>query len=379
MTLLTSQDRKAAPAGGGQGKIQVMVVDDSVVVRGLIVRALETDPGIEIVESVGNGQIAVDRLAKRPVDVVVLDIEMPVMDGLTALPKLLAIDRKLKVLMASTLTSRNAEISMKALQLGAADYIPKPTAVRDISGGDDFKRDLVNKVLSLGRARLAREKRLAKPANAAPKAASLISGPVTLRRRGILPPEILAIGSSTGGPPALLSLFTALKGKIALPVLLTQHMPATFTRILAEHIEKSSGWPACEAKDGMAVEPGRVYVAPGDYHMCVTQAAGSKVLRLNQDSPESFCRPAVDVMLRSVAEVYGGKSLVVILTGMGHDGLDGSRPIVEAGGTIISQDEDTSVVWGMPGAVAKDGLCSAVLPLKGLAGEIIKICTGSRV
>lgn len=375
MTIINPQNRSAAP-GAGAGKIRVMVVDDSVVVRGLIVRALESDPRIEIVGSVGNGQLAVVRLARHPADVVVLDIEMPVMDGLTALPKLLAVDRKLKVLMASTLTLRNAEISMKALQLGAADYIPKPTAVREISGGDEFKRSLVEKVMSLGQARLAQERRAPALSVAAPGAPSLLSGPVALRRPGTVIPDILAVGSSTGGPQALLTLFAALKDKIELPVLLTQHMPPTFTKILAQHIVKTTNWRACEAEDGMAVEPGRVHVAPGDYHMCVAQTANGKVLRLNQKAPENFCRPAVDVMLRSVAKVYGAKSLVVILTGMGSDGLAGARPIIEAGATVIAQDEETSVVWGMPGAVAKDGLCSAVLPLDDLPSAIQRLSTG---
>lgn len=376
MPLTNPQNQPVAPAAGG--KIRVMVVDDSVVVRGLIVRALETDPSIEIVGSVGNGQLAVERLQRHPADVVVLDIEMPVMDGLTALPKLLAIDRRLKVLMASTLTLRNAEISMTAMQLGAADYIPKPSAVRDISGGDEFKRSLVEKVLTLGQARLAQERRAPVTSAAAPKVPSLLSGPVVLRRPGTVRPEVLAIGSSTGGPPALLKLLAALKNKIKLPVLLTQHMPATFTKILAQHIVKTTEWPASEAEDGMAVEAGHVYVAPGDYHMCVEKSAGGAVLRLNQEAPENFCRPAVDVMLRSVAQVYGAKSLVVILTGMGSDGLVGARPIVEAGGTVISQDEETSVVWGMPGVVAKGGLCSAVLPLDDLAPAVQRLSTGGR-
>ncbi len=372
--MINPQNRPIAPAV--DGKIRVMVVDDSVVVRGLIVRALETDPSIEITGSVGNGQLAVERLMRHPADVIVLDIEMPVMDGLTALPKLLAVDRNLKILMASTLTLRNAEISMKALQLGAADYIPKPTAVREISGGDDFKRSLVEKVLSLGQARLIQERRAPAVSAAAPSAPSLLSGPIALRRPGVIIPDILAIGSSTGGPPALLKLFAALKNKIELPVLLTQHMPPTFTRILAEHIMKSTDWPAGEAEDGMAVEPGQVYVAPGAYHMCVEQSASGNVLRINQAAPENFCRPSVDVMLRSVAKVYGAKSLVVILTGMGSDGLAGARPIIDAGGTVIAQNEESSVVWGMPGAVAKGGLCSAVLALDDLPSAIQRLSTG---
>jgi two-component system chemotaxis response regulator CheB len=321
-------------------------------------------------------------------DVIVLDIEMPEMDGLTALPKLLQADPDVKVIMASTLTLRNASISMKALAKGAADYIPKPTSTRDMAAADTFKHELIEKVKTLGAVR--RQSGGARPARPAirpvpapgakdAKAKSLYRGAeVTLRKASMLVPSVLAIGSSTGGPQALLTLFETLKNKIKLPIFITQHMPPTFTTILAEHIASASGTRCAEAEDGEAVEEGRIYLAPGDYHMTVKRDGGKVVLSLNQDPPVNFCRPAVDPMLESLRAVYGSHVLTVILTGMGQDGLVGGRAIADEGGTVIAQDEETSVVWGMPGAVATGGVCSAVLPLDKIGPEILKI-TGARV
>lgn len=350
-----------------------MVVDDSAVIRGLLTRALESDPAIKVVTTVGNGQLAIDALA-RPggdIEVVVLDIEMPIMDGITALPKMLQVKPGLAVIMASTLTLKGASVSMKAMSLGASDYVPKPTTTGAISAATDFKADLVGKVKSWGEA--GRRKRglpppapgaaVAAPAESTPKR---LYGAVPIKLRPMPPalkPDCLVIGSSTGGPQALFKVFQAV-GKIThLPVFVTQHMPATFTTILAEHLGQASGMPAAEAKDGEPVVPGRLYVAPGDFHMVVDGSAVSRVVRLNKNPPENFCRPAVDPMLRSVAKAYGAKTLFVMLTGMGQDGMKGAMELVNVGGTVIAQDEQSSVVWGMPGAVAAAGLCSAVLPL----------------
>jgi len=195
---------------------------------------------------------------------------------------------------------------------------------------------------------------------------------LTLRDPGRLKPEALAIGSSTGGPQALFTLLKAIGKEIRVPIFLTQHMPATFTTILAEHITRMSGWPCAEGKDGDIVTSGRIYLAPGDFHMTVESHGTQRVIRLNQDAPENFCRPSVDVMLRSVNHVYGARTLVAILTGMGQDGLLGGRAIVESGGTVVAQDEASSVVWGMPGAVAQAGICSAVMPLPELAAYITR-------
>lgn len=370
-----------------------MVVDDSAVIRGLITRMLESDPDISVVASVGNGQLAVNHLDRHPkeVDVVILDIEMPVMDGLTALPLMLKSDPNIKVIMASTLTKRNAEISLKALSAGATEYVPKPSTARELSGESDFRRELLEKVRGLGIIHRTQTGRPIAPAArpavpgaaAAPLAKPAAAGApparwqtkhqdeVVLRQPGTTRPDILAIGSSTGGPQALFAFLKGLPRSINLPVVITQHMPATFTSILAEHITRMTGWPCQEAKDGDLVEAGKVLLAPGDYHMNVVQKGPQRVVTLNQDPPENFCRPAVDPMLRSVVKVYGPRVFTVILTGMGNDGARGSEQVVAAGGTVIAQDEKTSVVWGMPGAVASAGLCSAVLPIDDLAGYVV--------
>jgi two-component system chemotaxis response regulator CheB len=370
-----------AVAGGG-GPYRVMIVDDSAVIRGLLTKALETDPEIKVSSTVGNGQLAIDALRRTDVDVVVLDIEMPVMDGLTALPKLLEARPGVQVIMASTLTLKGASVSMKALSLGAADYLSKPTTTTGINNALDFKRDLIEKVKSWGL--VARRKRGLPPGTAAapgtapaPAPKKLYPGPVTLRAASPAPGRVdcLAIGSSTGGPQALFTLFRALGRVERMPVFVTQHMPATFTTILAEHLASAAGMPAAEAKDGEAVGPGRIYVAPGDFHMTVESQGTGMVVRLNKNPPENFCRPAVDPMLRSIAKAYGTRTLFVMLTGMGQDGLKGARELVAAGSTVIAQDEPTSVVWGMPGAVASAGLCTAVLPLNEIGAYVKKALT----
>ena len=357
-------------------EVRVMLVDDSAVIRGLIARMIEGEPGLRVAASVGNGQMAVDRLKTQPVDVIILDIEMPVMDGLTAIPKLLEVKPDVKIIMASTLTEKNADISLRALDAGATDYVPKPTATREISGGETFKHELLEKIRQLGlvsrRAPSTATGSAARTSAVAPKTAKpLYDKPVQLREGGTIRPRILAVGSSTGGPQALFRLFKDVRPDINLPVVVTQHMPATFTTILAEHIAKASGWPCAEATDGMQLQAGHIYVAPGNYHMTVEKAGTGMVVRTNQNPPENFCRPAVDPMLRSLAAEFGGAVLAVILTGMGHDGREGGRAVVEAGGTILAQDEASSVVWGMPGAVATAGLCTAVLPLNDLGPHIM--------
>jgi two-component system chemotaxis response regulator CheB len=363
-----------------------MVVDDSAVIRGLLTKTLETDAEIKVVSTVGNGQAAVDAVKRADIDVIVLDIEMPVMDGLTALPKLLEARPGVQIIMASTLTLKGASVSMKALSLGAADYLSKPTTTTGISTASDFKRDLVEKVKSWGL--VARRKRGLPPGSAAAPGSNvpappkkLYPGAVTLRATAPVPGKVdcLAIGSSTGGPQALFAVFRALGKVERMPVFVTQHMPATFTTILAEHLAQASGMPAAEAKDGEAALPGRIYVAPGDFHMTVESQGTSLVVRLNKNPPENFCRPAVDPMLRSIAKVYGNRTLFVMLTGMGQDGLKGARELVAAGSTVIAQDEASSVVWGMPGAVATAGLCTAVLPLNEIGAYVKKVLVRSAV
>ncbi|MDA1327225.1 MAG: chemotaxis response regulator protein-glutamate methylesterase [Proteobacteria bacterium] len=352
-----------------------MLVDDSAVIRGFFRCAMEAEPAIEVVSSVGNGQSAVEVLAKVKADVIVLDIEMPVMDGLTAIPKLLAIDPDVKIIMASTLTLANADISLKAMSIGATDYIPKPSTTAELHSAGTFKSDLIEKILALGRAKRKlppedQEVPGVAATKVAARAGAARSGPIVLRRPAILPATFLAIGSSTGGPQALLKVVAGLGQDFDLPVLITQHMPPTFTGILADHLSKVANREVKEASDGDVVRAGSIYVARGDYHMVAVKDGSNVVIRLNQDPPENFCRPAVDVMLRSLSKLYGNRLLTVILTGMGHDGLLGGREVVDAGGTLIAQDEATSVVWGMPGAVTNDGLCSAVVPLEKIAAKI---------
>lgn len=375
-------DLKAQNQIAGQSKdkdcIRVMLVDDSAIIRGLITKMISPDPGIEVVASVGDGAQAVKRLARSKIDVIVLDIEMPVMDGLTALPKLIELDPNVKIIMASTLTERNASVSLKALNAGAADYVPKPTSTGKIAAADDFRRELVEKIKTLGIAARRDAGRPVPSATAkqgdktATAPSSLYSGPVILRKAtNVLPPKILAIGSSTGGPQALLALFAKLKPILGIPVVITQHMPPTFTRILAEHITKASEWTCTEAQEGDVLEPNHAYMAPGDFHMEIQGTPQEAKIHVHQDPPENFCRPAVDPMFRSVTKVYGGNVLGIILTGMGQDGLKGAKVVTDAGGTLFAQDEKTSVIWGMPGAVATAGLCSAVSPLEQLGPRIM--------
>ncbi len=368
----TATRQTAAAVSKFADTIKVMVVDDSAVIRGLVSRMLNEDPEIEVTASMSNGRLAVNKIAHQKFDVVILDIEMPEMDGLTALPLMIKEDPDIKIIMASTLTAKNAEVSLRALQAGAADYVPKPTSSRGITGtdGGDFRRDLVAKVKSLGAAgksKSTKDERGAAKGQATSLSAMPTSADIVLRKAGIHRPNILAIGSSTGGPQALFELLKNLKPSLRVPVIITQHMPPTFTTILAEHITRQTNWKCEEGKDGDILKMGHIHLAPGGYHMGVEQKGPQQIIRLNQDPPENFCRPAVDPMLRSVVEVFGPRVLSVILTGMGADGLKGGQKVVDAGGTVIAQDEATSVVWGMPGAVATHGVCSAVLPLKGLA------------
>ena len=367
---------------------RAMVVDDSAVIRGLLAGFLETDSKISVVASVSNGQMALDRLDRTDVEVVILDIEMPVMDGMTALPLILKKKPGIQVIMASTLTRKNAEVSLRALALGAADYVPKPSSTREIHSTDRFKNELIEKVKALAGASRVGRGRAARPALARPVVAPVLGAPIkrstqslreplSLRPQAIRRPDIIAIGSSTGGPQALFSVLGNLGGLVSQPILITQHMPATFTSLLAEHIARTSNIPCSEATDGESILPGHIYLAPGDYHMIAERGAKSNVLRLTQDEQENYCRPAVDPMLRSLASLYGPRLLVVILTGMGSDGCKGAKVVVASGGSVIAQDEETSVVWGMPGAVATAGVCSAVLPISEIAPYLRKLVVRS--
>lgn len=350
-----NEPKQAAP-------ITVMVVDDSAIVRGLITRTLKSDPRIEVVASCSNGEMAVTQAARRSLDIIILDIEMPVMDGLTALPRLQRANPGARIIMASTLTQRNAAISLKAMALGAADYIAKPTTDR-LNASEDFHRDLIRKVIALGQTKRPRQQA---DASSCPPAIPHVA----VRGGTVRQPRIIAIGSSTGGPQALLTLLGALPTTVNCPIVIAQHMPATFTTVLAQHIERASHRPSSEAAEGMEIRPGRIYLAPGDYHFEVARSGTTVVARLSQTAPQNFCRPSVDPLFHSIAQLFGADACAVMLTGMGSDGCGGARAIAAAGAPVIAQDEATSVVWGMPGAVAQAGICSAILPLPKIAGHL---------
>jgi len=403
--MATASDADFEP--DSSNPVRVMLVDDSGVVRSFLRRFIEEDPEMKVLATAANGARAIGMVETNQFDVIVLDIEMPVVDGLTALPDILKLDPYVQVIIASTLTRENATLTMKCLAAGAAEVLVKPNAQELAGGSAAFRQNLVEKVKTLGivsrRNRAARSKKsaqapAAKPSAADPAAKSITPAPVvefaqpapqaytpppppkpapaaakkfTLRSEPAkLAPQVVAIGSSTGGPQALLQFFAALKKPLRQPVFITQHMPPTFTTIFAEHIATQSGLPCREAADGEEVKDGIIYLAPGNYHMVVRSADGKKIISLNQDAPENFCRPAVDPMLRSIVEVYGGRVLAVIFTGMGSDGLKGCRDVVAAGGTVVAQDEPTSVVWGMPGAVAMAGICTQVQPLGLMAAAV---------
>ena len=375
-------------AGAVSRRIRVMLVDDAVVIRGLFARWVEAEPDLEVVATLRTGREAVNQLERTDPDVVVLDVDMPDLDGIAALPLLLEKKRDLVVIMASTLTRRNAEISLRALSLGAADYIPKPGSNREVSASTAFRRDLIEKIRQLGlrvkRARHTTEPARALEAKAAPSIVPLQieepARPHSLRPLPLTPPRVLLIGSSTGGPQALNSLIADIEGVLRrAPVLITQHMPPTFTSVLAEHLARVANRPVREATDGEEVTAGVIYLAPGGKHMKVVRRNGAAVVEIDDGPMVNFCKPAVDPLFESAAEVWGNKVLALVLTGMGADGLAGARKIVAAGGHVIAQDEETSVVWGMPGQVTNAGLCSSVLPLQEIAGKLSRLFTGERM
>ena len=375
----------SVPDSAAQNQIRVMVVDDSAVVRGLLAGWIEEQPDLRLAASPPNGREALDQFERADPDVVILDIEMPVLDGLSTLPLLLARKPSLVVIMASAITRHDAEISLKALALGAADYIPKPTSKRTNTDALPFRRELIEKIRELG----ARTPRNATDAPQQQPVAKFHTWPQPVARAstpapqpGILrkletKPRALLIGASTGGPQALTALLSDPKlVSQRLPILIVQHMPATFTAILAEHLTRSIGRPVREAEHGEPITAGAIYLAPGGLHMQVAREGDRAVIHLNDRAPVFFCKPAVDPLFASAVEVWGGALVAVILTGMGHDGTAGARAVSAAGGTVIAQDEATSVVWGMPGSAVRAGACAAVLPLSDIAPKITRLFAG---
>lgn len=365
-------------------KIKVMVVDDSVVIRGMFSNVLNSDADIEVVSTAANGRIALDYLKREggdKIDVITLDIEMPGMDGLTALPEILKIAPNIKIIMASSLSTKGASETLQALSMGATDYMAKPDKGGDRKIMHEFARELVEKVRVLGKSGKSCVCDSSKVVSILEKISTKknISNNFIIRKKNsLLIPSAIAIGSSTGGPQALYEFFSSLKGKnIKIPIFVTQHMPAKFTTLLAEQITRISGINCFEVSEGMDIKVGNIYLAAGDYHMIIKMKDdGSKFVHLSKREKENFCRPAVDLMLASLVPIYKGNLLVVIMTGMGNDGLKGSEMIVNSGGMVIAQDKESSVVWGMPGAVVSAGLCSSIMPISEMAGEIINLSKG---
>ncbi len=351
-------------------KIRILVVDDAVVFRRLVTEELDNDPDLEVVGTAANGRIALAKMTQVNPDVVILDIEMPVMDGLATLAELRKTYPRLPVIMFSALTERGAAATLDALALGATDYFTKPANVGGLDASLEVIRDQLIpeiKALCLGQqGRKETRKPVAQETQPTPASAT---PPPRLPRGQV---EILAIGASTGGPNALADVFAKLPKDFRAPIVVVQHMPAMFTRLLAERLTAQFAIPVQEGASGKMLMPGHAYIAPGDYHMMVVRDGTQRRLLVNQDPPENSCRPAVDVLFRSVAKTFGPNSLAVVLTGMGQDGLRGCEFLREAGGQILAQDEATSVVWGMPGFVARAGLADKVLSLAMIADEILR-------
>jgi two-component system, chemotaxis family, protein-glutamate methylesterase/glutaminase len=387
-------ERQTSVQQASQKPIRVMIVDDAVVVRGLLSRWIQEDSDSQIVATYRNGAEAV--AGTRQPDVIILDIEMPEMDGMTALPLLIKKWPEAAIVMASTLTVRNADYTLRSLSMGAHDYVAKPATNRDVTFSTDFRREIVAKVVALGRrtksfSRQAqadieilkpRINETVKPQSSAQpamqavrqKPATSFEAGITLRPFHSTTPKLLMIGASTGGPKAIIDLLRACRSVVqSLPVVIVQHMPPIFTQSFADNMSKQLSVDASEAQNGEYLEAGRIYVAPGGRHLKFDrQQSGHRVL-LDDSPPVNYFRPSVDVAFSSAGVTYGAGVLGVMLTGMGSDGLQGSTALIERGGTLLAQDEATSIVWGMPGSVARKGLCSAVAPVSELAAIISRL------
>ncbi|HXM21928.1 MAG TPA: chemotaxis response regulator protein-glutamate methylesterase [Terriglobales bacterium] len=347
--------------------IRILVVDDSVVIRRLLSDTLSGDRALEVVGTASDGRIALAKIPLLKPDLITLDIEMPVMDGLETLAAVRKLYPKLPVIMFSTLTERGAAATLDALSLGASDYATKPSNTGSPAGAiERIRIELIPKIKAL--------------CGVAPLKLPLLpeSRPALVRVRSNPRIGIVAIGSSTGGPNALAEVLPRIPNDFPVPIVVVQHMPPIFTRLLAERLASRSSIPVEEGSAGVILKPGHAWIAPGNFHMKVIRAGADRRLNLNQGPQENSCRPAVDVLFRSVALAYGANVLGVVMTGMGSDGVLGAQDIRDAGGDVIIQDEDSSVVWGMPGLVHASGLADAAYPLDHLATEITRRVLQSR-
>ena len=365
--------------------ISVLVVDDSVVVRRLIVDALGEADNIEVVGTASNGLLAQAKIDQLRPDVITMDIEMPQMDGIAAVRELRKRHKQVPVIMFSTLSAAGASATLEALSAGATDYVTKPSNVGSVSESIAAVREqLVPKIHALGGrpgpARPGAVPSKARPAGAppplsrpgrpgAPPPAPGTAGPRRATAGGRI--DLIAIGSSTGGPDALTKVMQGLPADLPVPIVITQHMPPVFTRMFAERLDRSSPLHVLEATDGTELAAGTAYIAPGDFHLVLHRRGTSTLIQLTQAPPENSCRPAVDVMFRSVAALYGASAYAAVLTGMGQDGRGGAKVLRDAGAEILAQDEASSVVWGMPGAVVAAGLADEVMALDRIAGHLV--------
>ncbi len=348
-------------------RIRVLVVDDSVVIRRLITHALEQDPTVEVIGSASNGAIALQRIAQLNPDVLTLDIEMPEMNGLEMLRHVQRDYPKIRVIMFSTLTDRGAAVTLEALSLGADDYVTKASNEGSLDRSmARLREELIPKIKQFFHmpAKLR--------ASAGPDA-SRIEAPPPVWRGAKIWPKVVVIGVSTGGPTALGAILPELPASFPLPILVVQHMPPFFTRVLAERLNASCRLQVQEASQGVAVEAGKILIAPGDFHMKVVKNGGIASILLDQSPQLNSCRPAVDALFASVGEVYGGAAIAVILTGMGQDGFRGAQILKAQGASILAQDEASSVVWGMPGAVVNGKLADQVLPLSDVIPQVLRM------
>jgi two-component system chemotaxis response regulator CheB len=345
-------------------KIKVLITDDSIAIRQVLKETLSKDPEIEVVGTAANGRICLEKLPSLSPHIVILDVEMPEMNGLETMELIGKKYPKLPVIMFSTLTMRGAHATLDALASGARDYVTKPSSSNLEESIKAIQRDLIPKVKIFGRQSIQLATQALPTLKTSPSTIKLAT-PRSPKRI-----ELVAIGVSTGGPNALAVLFPALANPFPVPIVLVQHMPPVFTQLLAERLGVISKMKVVEAKEGMILEANTAYIAPGDFHMVLEPKLGRMQVKLNQEERENSCRPAVDVLFRSVAKYYADRSLAVILTGMGQDGLVGCQDIAKVGGTILAQDEASSVVWGMPGFIAREGLAEKVVPLDEMGQEI---------
>jgi len=353
---------------------RVLIVDDSVVVRRLLSDIVSAHTDLEVAGTAATAPIGLQKLSQTPADVVLLDVEMPEMDGIEAVRRIRATYPKLPVIMCSSLTERGADVTLKALAAGASDYIAKPGATG--GGLDGFRNELVAKVRALSGRAVSLPPA---PRPSLPAPAASLPRIIAARRTSAQPFTVLAIGCSTGGPNALARLFQDLPGDLPVPILITQHMPPLFTRLLAERLTASSRVKTFEAHDGMVVEAGKAYIAPGDWHMVAQREGAAVKLQLHQGPFENSCRPAVDVMFRSVAQVWGSGVLATVLTGMGHDGTQGARAIVAAGGLLVVQSPEDCVVGSMPKSVLAAGAADSSLPIDQLGPHLVSKLRASAV